>query len=166
MLTRGSRTRIPHFFFKFYKKKKLGPEWRQNWAWKARKKKVGLNVTGLNDWAWMSYTRLIPGLFVNGLFTFFNGIQWFKDELNKKLEEVSKKTIHSISETQESSNWRYKYVLVKTTSFDLIFCCRPAYVNKCWRRQRPKWRIFVISCRLRMKTIEILTQRLAKQNTY
>jgi hypothetical protein len=45
--------------------------------------------------------RLIPGLFVNGLFKFFNGIQGFKDELNKKLEEVSKKTIHSISETQE-----------------------------------------------------------------
>jgi hypothetical protein len=38
---------------------------------------------------------------VNGLFKFFNGIQGFKEELNKKLEEVSKKTIHSISETQE-----------------------------------------------------------------
>jgi hypothetical protein len=38
---------------------------------------------------------------VNGLLTFFNGIQGFKEELNKKLEEESKKTIHSISETQE-----------------------------------------------------------------
>jgi hypothetical protein len=45
--------------------------------------------------------RLIPRLFVNGLLTFFNGIQGFKEELNKKLEEESKKTIHSISETQE-----------------------------------------------------------------
>jgi hypothetical protein len=45
--------------------------------------------------------RLIPRLFLNGLFTFFNAIQGFKDELNKKLEEESNKTIHSISETQE-----------------------------------------------------------------
>ena len=63
-----------------------------------------------------------------------------------------------------SSNWRYKYVLVKTTSFDFIFCCRPRHVNKCWRRQRPEWRIFVISCWFRMNTIEILTGTLAKQN--
>ncbi len=94
----------------------------------------------------------------------------FKDSRTNWTRNWKKKAIKQFIQYQKRknwySNWRYEYVLVKTTLFYFIFCCRPRHVNKCWRRQRPKWRIFVISCRFRMKTIGILKERLAKQNTY